>query len=290
MNIFVTGATGFVGSAVVRELLKAGHRVTGLARSDASASALSDAGADVVLGSLDDPDAMRAAAVASEGIIHTAHDHDFANVGRDVAAAQDLAAIEAMGAALSGSGHPLIITSGPAARTEEDDGDPAYPRYRSEQATLALASQGVRSMVLRLPTTVHGNGDRTGFMSRLIALAREKGVSAWIGDGRNTWPSVHRLDAARLFRLALEQGTAGRRYHAMDEEGVPTRQIAEAIGRRLGLPAASVPATDAADHFGFLGHVLALDIHASSVATREQLNWHPVQPGLIEDIETYDRG
>ena len=233
MRIFVTGATGFIGSAVVQELLAAGHNVTGLARSEASATALSDTGADVVLGSLDDLDVLGKAAAASEGVIHTAHNHDFANVGRDVAAAQDFAAIETMGKALSGSGNPLIITSGPAAPTEDDDGDPGYARYPSEQAALAMAQQGVRSMVIRLAPTVHGMGDRNGFIPRMITLARDKGASAWIGDGQNRWPSVHRLDAARLFRLALEHGMAGGRYHAIDEEGLSTRQIAEAIGRRL---------------------------------------------------------
>ncbi len=285
MRIFVTGATGFIGSAVVQELLAAGHNVTGFARSDASAAALTDAGADVAFGSLDDLDALQKAAAASEGVIHTAHNHDFANVGRDVAAAQDLAAITAMGHALSGSGHPLIITSATAAPTEDDDCDPGYPRYPSEQATLALAQHSVRSMVVRLPPTVHGAGDKSGFVPRLFTRAQDKGVSAWIGEGQNRWPSVHRLDAARLFRLALEKGTAGSRYHAVHEEGVPTREIAEAIGRRLNLPAVSLPSADAADHFGFLGHILALDIYASSAATRDQLDWQPVQPGLIADIE-----
>lgn len=205
MRTFVTGATGFIGSAVVQELLTAGHNVVGLARSDASAAALSDAGVDVVRGSLDDFDTLQRTAASSEGVIHTAHNHDFANVGRDVAAAQDLTAINAMGQALSGSGHPLIIASATAAPTEDDDGDPDYPRYPSEQATLAMASRGVRSMVVRLPPTVHGAGDKTGFVNQLLALAQGKGVSAWVGDGQNRWPSVHRLDAARLFRLALEK-------------------------------------------------------------------------------------
>lgn len=290
MRIFVTGATGFIGSAVVQELLAAGHGVTGLARSDASAAALSDAGANVIRGSLDDLDILAKAAAASEGVIHTAHNHDFANVGRDVAAAQDLAAITAMGQALSGSGHPLIITSATAAPTEDDDGEPDYPRYPPEQATLAMAQQGVRSMVVRLPPTVHGAGDKTGFVRQLMALAGDKGISAWIGDGQNRWPSVHRLDAAHLFRLTLEKGTAGSRYHAVDEEGVPSRDIAEAIGRRLNLPAVSLPAPDAGDHFGFLGHILALDIHASSAVTRDVLDWQPTHPGLIADIEKGDYG
>lgn len=285
MRIFVTGATGFIGSAVVQDLLVAGHEVVGLARSDASAAALARAGAGVIRGSLDDLETLQKSAKAFEGVIHTAHNHDFANVGRDIAAAQDLAAINAMGEALSGTGHPLIITSATAAPTEDDDGDPDYPRYPSEQATLALAIRGVRSMVVRLPPTVHGTGDKTGFIAQLLTLAREKGVSAWVGDGQNRWPSVNRLDAAHLFRLALEQGTAGARYHAVDEEGVGTRRIAEAIGRRLNLPVVSVPSSDAATHFGFLGHILALDIHASSAATRKALDWQPVQPGLLADIE-----
>lgn len=290
MRVFITGATGFIGSAVVQDLLTAGHNVTGLARSEASATALSDTGAEVVLGSLDDLDVLGKAAAASEGVIHTAHNHDFANVGRDVAAAQDLAAIKAMGQALSGSNHPFITTSATAAPTEDDDGDPDYPRYPSEQATLAMASQAVRSMVVRMPPTVHGADDKNGFVPRLFTLARDKGVSAWIGDGQNRWPSVHRSDAARLFRLALENGAAGSRYHAVDEEGVATKSIAEAVGRRLNLPAMSLPSVDAVDHFGFLGHILVLDIHASSMVTRDLLNWQPVQPGLIADIEEGDYG
>lgn len=285
MRVFVTGATGFIGSAVVDALFNAGHEVSGLARSEASAVALSAMGASVVHGSLDNLEGLHKAATASEGVIHTAHNHDFENVGRDVAAAEDLAAIKAMGAALAGTHRPLIITSATAAPTEDDDGDPGYARYPSEQATLNMAKQGVRSMVVRLPPTVHGSGDTSGFMPRLIALARSTGVSAWIGEGQNRWPSVHRLDAAHLFRLALENGSAGGRFHAVQEEGVQTRKIAEAIGRCLKLPAASLPATDAADHFGFLGHILAMDIRASSRATQDRLGWQPAQPGLIEDVE-----
>lgn len=285
MRIFVTGATGFIGSAIVDELISVGHEVFGLARSDANAAALSTAGASIVRGSLEDLDGLQKAAAASEGVIHTAHNHDFANVGRDVAAAEDLAVIKAVGSALAGTGHPLITTSATAAPTEDDDGDPKYPRYPSEQATLSMAGDGVRSMVIRLPPTVHGVDDRNGFVPRLFALAETKGMSAWIGEGQNRWPSVHRLDAAHLFRLALENGAPGSRYHAVDEEGVSTKDIAETIGRRLDLPAVSLPASEATVHFGFLGHILALDIHASSAATRNLLGWQPTHPSLIQDIK-----
>lgn len=285
MRVFVTGATGFIGSAVVDTLIKAGHEVAGLARSDASAAALSATGANVVRGSLDDLEGLHNAAAASDGVIHTAHNHDFETVGRDIAAAQDLAGIKAMGAAVVGTNRPLIITSATAAPTEDDDGDPNYPRYLSEQATLSMAKDGVRSMVVRLPPTVHGAGDKSGFMPRLISLARSKGVSAWIDNGLNCWPSVHRLDAAQLYLLALENGSARSRFHAVQEEGVQTKKIAEAIGRRLKVPAVSLPPADAAEHFGFLGHIIAMDIHASSHATQDQLGWQPTQPRLIEDVE-----
>lgn len=190
-----------------------------------------------------------------------------------------------MGSALTGTNRPLIITSGMAAPTEADDGDPGYARFQSEQAALAMANHDVRSMVVRLPPAVHGKGDQHGFIPQLVALAEAKGMSAWIGDGENCWPSVHRLDAAHLFRLALQKGLPGSRYHALDEEGVPTRVIAQAIGRRLNVPVVSLPIDEAADHFGFLAHILALDIQASSAVTRDRLNWKPVQPGLIADIE-----
>lgn len=284
MRIFLTGGTGFIGAALLQDLLQAGHQVDALARSDASAARLAAAGARVIPGSLDDHDALAQAAGAADGMIHLAHDHAFETVSRTVAAAEDLAAITAMGAALAGSGRPLIITSATAGVTEADDGPPGYPRYRSEQATLAMADQGVRAMVMRLPPTVHGAGDVTGFIPRLMALAQGKGVSAWIGAGTNTWPSVHRLDAARLYRLALEQGRPGARYHAVHDEAVPTRAIAEAIGRRLGLPAAAISAAAAADHFGFLASVFAHDIKATSAATKAELRWQITETGLLEDI------
>lgn len=267
MRVFVTGATGFIGSAVVEDLLSGGHEVTGLARSDVSAAALNRAGVKVLRGSLTDLECLSQAAKASQGVIHMAHNHDFENVGRDVAAAEDFAAISAMGAGLTDTGHPLIMTSATHAPTEAEDGDPNYVRYPAEQASLAMAAQGVRSMVMRLAPTVHGDEDKAGFIPRLIALAQEKGYSAWIGEGQNRWPTVHRRDAAHLFRLALEKGTAGTRYQGVHEDGIPTRDIAEAIGRRLGLPAVSVPTEQASSHFGFLGHILAMDICATSIAT-----------------------
>lgn len=284
MRIFLTGATGFIGSALLQELLEAGHQVTGLARSDASAARLVAAGANAVAGSLDAFEVLSRAAAASEGVIHLAHDHDFLHVRRDIAAAQDLAAIKAMGAALTGTGRPFIITSGTAAPTEAEDGPPGYPRYPSEQATLAMSARSVRAMVVRLPPTVHGAGDLTGFIPRLFSLAQEKRVSAWIGDGQNTWPSVHRLDAAHLFHLALENGRSGARYHAVQDEAVPTRAIAQAIGHRLGLPAASISTEEATGHFGFLAPIFGRDIKASSRTTQAELSWQPTRFGLLQDI------
>ncbi|WP_216329282.1 SDR family oxidoreductase [Deinococcus aestuarii] len=289
MRIFVTGASGFVGSAVVPELLAAGHGVVGLARSEASARAIAAAGATVQRGDLDDVESLRAGAAAADGVIHLAYNHDFS---QPVAAAQtDLRAIETLGAALEGSDRPLVIASGLAGAatgrvaTEQDRPDPAtYPRVASAQAALALASRGVRSSVVRLAPTVHGEGD-PNFIARLVAIARERGVSGYIGGGDNRWPAVHRLDAARLFRLALEGAPAGSVLHGVAEEGVPVRAIASGIGRHLGLPVVSVSAEEATGHFGWLARFLAADAPASSTLTRELLGWQPTQPGLLADLD-----
>jgi nucleoside-diphosphate-sugar epimerase len=284
MRIFVTGATGFVGSAVVGQLVRAGHQVFGLARSDAGARALTGAGVEVVRGTLGELDVLARAAAASEGVIHTAHDHDFVNVTREVAAREDLLAIEAMGEALSGTGRPFIVSTGMSGRTEVDAADLGMPRHPSEAAALALAARGVRSGVVRLPPSVHGDGDHA-LVPMLIAVARARGVSAYIGEGANRWPAVHRLDAALLYRLALEKGVAGTRHHAVAEEGVPTRAIAEVIGRRLNLPVVARSSAEAIEHFGFLGHFFGRDLPASSARTRAALGWTTSQPGLIEDLE-----
>ena len=291
MRVFVTGATGFVGSAVVNELLAAGHTVLGLARSDAAAAALAALGVDVHRGSLEDPASFAAGAAACDGVVHTAFNHDFSRFADNAAA--EFQAVLAMGEALAGSGRPLIGTTGtgilvPGRIGSEDDvgnaDGAASLRKPMEDATVALADRGVRSAVVRLPPSVHGDGDH-GFVPRLIRTAQEKGVSAYIGDGQNRWPAVRRFDAAKLYRLALEHGAAGARYHAVAEEGVPTRRIAEVIGRRLGLPVVSKPREEASDHFGFIGHFFALDIPASSAKTRERLGWTPTGPGLIDDVD-----
>lgn len=294
MRVFLTGATGWIGSAVVPELIGAGHQVLGLARSDSSAAALAGTGAEVQRGSLDDLDGLQAAAAASDGVIHTAYKHDIAFSGDFQGAAEaDLRTIEAFGEALQGSERGLVIASGTAALapgvvgTEEDSGDPssgAAARIRSEQTLLSLASRGVRSSSLRLPPSVHGEGDH-GFLAILIGIAREKGVSGYVADGSNRWPAVHRLDAARLFRLALEKAPAGSVLHAVADEGVPTRAIAEVIGRHLDLPIVSISPEDAAEHFGWIGGFFALDVPASSALTRERFGWDPAHPGLIDDLD-----
>ncbi|MBN9083164.1 MAG: 3-beta hydroxysteroid dehydrogenase [Rhizobiales bacterium 62-17] len=296
MRVFVTGATGFVGSAVIQELLSAGHQVVGLARTDAAARALTAAGAQAHRGDLYDPASLRAGAAASDGVVHTAFNHDF--LDRDFARFKENCeterhAIEALGSALAGSDRPLIVTSGigvlPSGRTvTEEDGSPtgpnASPRVATEEAASSQAARGVRVSVLRLPPSVHGDGDH-GFVPILIGIARQKGASVYIGDGGNVWPAVHRLDAARLYRLALEQGAAEARYHAVAEEGVPFRYIAEVIGRRLNLPVVSKTREEAAEHFGRFAHFAAIDNKASSERTRKATGWQPMQTGLIADVD-----
>lgn len=288
MRVFVTGATGFVGSAVVRELISAGHQVVGLARSDASAKSLTAAGAKVQRGSLEDPESLRSGAAAADGVIHTAFIHDFNNYGP--AAEADRRAIETLATELAGSDRPLLITSGtllaqsqgPLA-TEDDAPNPAFPR-KSEEAALAVSARGVRVSIVRLSPSVHGKGDH-GFVPALISIAREKRVSAYIGDGLNRWPAVHRFDAAHLYRLVLEKGTAGASYHGVGDEGVAARQIAEVIGRRLNLPIVAKTRKEAADHFGWIGHFFGIDAPASSALTRQRLGWQPEQPGLLADLD-----
>ncbi|HLJ89902.1 MAG TPA: SDR family oxidoreductase [Candidatus Angelobacter sp.] len=298
MRIFVTGATGFIGSAIVRELLGAGHRVLGLARSDASAASLAAAGADVQRGSLEDLESLRSGALAADGVIHTAFIHDFSNYAP--AAEADRRAIETLGTALAGSERPLIVSSGTLTAnantgrtaTENDSPNSNFPR-KSEEAAHAMAARGVRAFVLRLPPTVHDHGDH-GFVPALIRIARTKGLSAYVGNGLNRWPAVHRLDAARLYRLIVERGEKGekgekgleaRTYHAVADEGVPTGEIAEVIGRRLNLPVASKSREEAADHFGWIATFFSMDGPASSAQTRERLGWHPIHPALLPDLD-----
>ncbi len=291
MRIFVTGATGWAGSAVVRDLMAAGHQVLGLARSNEGARALEMAGAEVQRGELDDLGALRSGAASCDGVIHTAFKHDFATF--EANADLDRRVIEAMGAVLAGSDRPFVTTSGTLMvamvspgriGTEEDAPPAAVPRVPSELATLSLAARGVRSSVIRLPPSVHGDGDR-GFLPRIIDIARETGVSAFVGDGASRWPAVHRSDAARLFRLALEKGEGGLRYHAIGDEGVPIRDIAAVIGRKLDIPVVSIAAEEAPGHFGFLAMFLGLDAPASAGMTRARLGWTPIGQGLIADLE-----
>ena len=287
MRIFVTGATGFVGSAIVPELIGAGHQVLGLARSDAAAASLTAAGADVQRGLLEDLESLRKGAGAADAVIHARFIHDFANYA--AAAETDRRAIETIGAVLAGSDRPFIVTSGTAltapgrVATESDSANSTFPR-KSEQAAASAAAGGARVSVLRLPPSVHGVGDH-GFVQLLIRLAREKGVSAYVGEGVNRWPAVHRLDAAGLYMLALEKSPMAPRYHAVADEGVPFREIAQVIGRRLNIPVVSKSPEEASDHFGWFAHFAALDCPASSVQTQEQLGWCPTQPSLIPDID-----
>lgn len=295
MRVFVTGATGFVGFAVTQELLAAGHEVLGLARSEEGATALAAIGAEVHRGDLTDLESLRSGAAQADGVIHCAFNHDFSRFAANCEL--DRQAIEALGSVLAGSERPLVVTGGIGliapgrSATEEDrppaEGNPGYPRV-SEQTADLMAERGVRTVVMRLPQ-VH-DPVKQGFVTSLVAVAREKGVAAYVGDGSNRWAAAHRLDTARLYRLALEQAAAGKdnevaRYHSVGEEGVSAKEIAEAIGRGLKIPVVSVPPEQALDHFGFLGNFAGLDMPATSGLTRQRLGWQPSGPGLIADLD-----
>jgi nucleoside-diphosphate-sugar epimerase len=292
MRVFLTGASGFIGSAILEDLLAAGHEVVGLVRSDAAAERVAAAGGEPCRGDLEDLDGLHEAAAASDGVIHTAFVHDFTNIA--ASGPIDLRAVETIGAALAGSDRPFVMTTGTGllapgrVATERDSselGGAASHRAPSEHAALALAERGVRSSVVRPAPTVHGDGDH-GFVPLIIEGARSTGVAPYIGDGANRWPAVHRLDAARLYRLALESAPAGSVLHAIGEEGIPMREVAQVIGRNLGLPARSVTVEEAQQGMpAFLAAFISFDIPASSELTQELLGWRPTHPGLIDDLE-----
>ncbi|WP_103889447.1 SDR family oxidoreductase [Actinacidiphila yanglinensis] len=293
MRVFVAGATGYVGSAIVRDLLAAGEEVVGLARSDASARALARAGVEVHRGDLGDLESLRCGAAEAAGVVFAANQHISETTDPAARARVEFDAVEAIGAVLEGTGKPFVVTSGVIGRTPGrllTEETPAVPtaaalRLPVERSVLALGARGVRSSSVRLAPTVHGRGDARGFVPMLIGIARAQGVSAFVGDGSNRWPSVHREDAAVLFRLALRSASPGTAVHAVAEEGVPFRDIAEAIGFRLGLPSVSLAAEEADGHFGLLAPLVSLDNPASNALTRERLGWAPSRPGLIADIE-----
>jgi nucleoside-diphosphate-sugar epimerase len=289
MRIFVTGSTGFIGSAVVRELLDAGHTVIGLARSKSSAQLLGKAGAAVQEGSLEDIDSLKRGAASADAVIHTAFVHDLSDF--DKGAEIDKRAIEIIGETLAGSHRPFVVTSGVPMGTpgqvvtENNDFDPVGPHRFSEAAAFHYAKRDILVSVVRPPRLVHGEGDLHAFVSIFIDIARKKGVSAYTGDGSNRCHAAHRLDVAHLFRLAVENATAGSRYQAVDDGEIKFREIAEAIGRRLHIPAVSIPAEEAMNHFGFLGRIAGTDNPASNEITRKTLGWHPTHPSLLQDLE-----
>jgi nucleoside-diphosphate-sugar epimerase len=292
MRVFVTGATGFIGSAIVKELIGAGHQVLGLTRSDAGADALIAAGAQVHRGTLEDLESLQSGVANCDGVIHTAFIHDFSKFQENCET--DRRVIAAMGDVLAGSNRPLIVTSGtglgahaPGELAVESNVATSktshHPRVASEEAAAAVAAKGVNVSIMRLPPSVHDQGDH-GFVPILIGIAREKGVSAYVADGANRWPAVHRLDAARLYRLVLEKGVP-ETYHAVGDGGIPTRQIAEVIGRHLNLPVASLSPQEAAAHFGWFAGFFGSDVPASAQLTQQRLDWQPTHPGLIADLE-----
>ncbi len=291
MRIFVTGATGFIGSAIVGELINAGHQVLGLTRSDAGAQSLIAAGAEVHRGDLENLESLRSGAANSDAVIHTAFNHDFSKYVANCES--DRQVIEALGDVLAGSGRLLIVTSGtamansapgvPATERDLPPSSKVVPRAASEEAAVSVANRGVRTVIVRLPQ-VHDTV-KQGLITYVIQVARAKGISAYVGDGRNRWPATHRLDTARLYRLALEKADQGDKFHAVAEEGVPVRDIAEIIGRGLKVPVVQLPPEEASQHFGWLGAFVGLDVPASSMLTREKLGWNPTGPGLMSDLE-----